>query len=95
MSKSSKLYKDSPALERDGDGNMQAVRPSEKSDGAGAGEDGSDAEMQNGGSDNATHAEERASMHSRHESELKDMHKRHQKDAEEMHKRHEGKKDKK
>lgn len=91
MSKSSKLYKDSPALERDGDGNMQAVRPSEKSDGAGAGEDGSDAEMQG----NASHEEERASMHKRHEEEQKAMHDRHHKDMKEMHKRHEAKKESK
>lgn len=96
MSKSSKLYKDSPALERDGDGNMQAVRPSEKSDGAGPGEDGSDAEMQKGGNDHESQQKERASMHDRHEEELKAMHKRHMKDAEEMHARHSAKsKDKK
>lgn len=84
MSKSDKLYKDSPSVGKDADGKAEVQKPSETQENVG--DDGSNAAM-----GDESHDAERASMHRRHEEEQKSMHERHGKDMKEMHKRHEKK----
>lgn len=86
MSKSDRLYKDSPSVGKDADGKAEVQTPAPTSGTENVGDDGSNAAM-----GDESHDAERASMHRRHEEEQKSMHERHGKDMKEMHKRHEKK----
>lgn len=77
--KSSKLYSDSPTVEKDDKGEAVVKKPSDKMKES----EGSEKKEVDPKDD------ERNSMHKRHEEELTAMHERHKKDVKEMHKRHE------
>ena len=81
MAKHGSLYKDSPKLERNEDGDMKVGKKKT------VGDDGSSAE-DDGEVKNDPHEAERNSMYKRHEEEQAGMHERHKKDMKEMHKRH-------
>jgi len=76
-----RLYKDSPKMERGEDGNMKAVKPSQKK-GPTEAEKESD-EVQAGTDGMKVTEAESARI-----QEIKDMHSRHQKEMEAIHKRH-------
>ena len=82
MSKSDRLYKDSPKVERKESGDVGISRPSEAT-----GEDiGTDGSPLPGAGDGMPVAVEQ--MHDRHSKEMGDMHKRHETEQKDMHKRH-------
>ena len=88
LAKHSKLYKDSPSIEKDDDGKPGIKRPS-KADAESMGTEGNPLEgagdgMPVGPDEN----EDMANMHDRHARELKDTHKRHEDEVKDMHKRH-------
>lgn len=83
MSRSEKLYKDSPKVGRNKDGDVGISRSSEAT-----GEDiGTEGSPLPGAGDGMPVAVEQ--MHDRHSTEMKDMHKRHEDEHKDMHKRHE------
>lgn len=82
MSKSDRLYKDSPKVERKDSGDVGISRPSD-ADAEGMGTEGSPLP---GGGDGMPVAVEQ--MHDRHQKEMGDMHKRHEGEQKDMHKRH-------
>lgn len=96
MSKSEKLYKNSPSIKRDEkDGSMKVEKPS-KVDGQDMGTEGNPLP----GSDGKMPIEVKqsvgdamAEMHGRHQNELKDMHKRHQDDFKTLEKKTSSKED--
>lgn len=82
MSKSEKLYKDSPAITKDQDGKPGVTKPT-KADGENMGIEGNDIEGAGDGMPVKTQE-----MHDRHQKEMKDTHKRHEEEIKDMHKRH-------
>ena len=91
-SKSSKMYKDSPKLERDEDGNLGVTQRQEESDETQAGTEGMAVGVRQ--------AHDRRDMHHRHEMEHMALHHKHEREhmahdiakggeKHEMHKRHE------
>lgn len=86
MAKSDKLYKDSPKIEKDGDGKPGIKKPS-KADGENMGIEGN---PQPGAGDGMPVPvdEKMEEMHGRHTREMKDMHKRHEDEHKDMNKRH-------
>ena len=82
MAKSSKLYKDSPTIEKDGEGRASIKKPS-KADGEDMGTQGNPQEGAGDGVPVQT-----KEMHDRHMQEMKDMHERHEGEHKDMHKRH-------
>lgn len=84
MSKHDKLYKDSPKIEKDGEGKASLKKPS-KADGENMGIEGSPLE---GAGDGMPVDEKMDEMHGRHSREMKDMHKRHEDEHKDMNKRH-------
>lgn len=72
-----RMYSDSPKLERADDGNMAAIKPSEKNDARGE----EPSPQTDGEPDTAPEDDARI-------QEIKDMHSRHQKEMEAVHKRH-------
>lgn len=87
MSKSKKMYKDSPSIEKNEDGKPGIKKPS-KADGQDMGTEGNPLEGAGDGMPVDPHQAERAELSKRHVEEIKDMHKRHEKDHEAMHSRH-------
>lgn len=90
MSKSSKLYKDSPTVDRDEEGTVGIKKPSK----ADAEDEGLEGNPLPGAGDgmpvqveemHKRHIKEMSDMHKRHEDEHKDMHKRHQKEIKKAH----------
>lgn len=88
-SKSSKLYSDSPTIERGEDGKVAIKKKSAKAD---SGSDANQSEVKEPGADGQTpdvmQEGERKSMVKRHIEELGDMHDRHLKDLKELSARH-------
>ena len=83
MSKSERLYKNSPSVERDKEsGEVGIKRPSE-ADKESAGLSGSPLPGSDGEMPIAVEQ-----MHDRHKREMKDTHKRHEDEIKDMHKRH-------
>ena len=92
MTKSDKMYKNSPKLEKGEDGKTKINKKSEESNEAGKEPD--EASMENAGLEGQPvqakemqdrHMTEMKDMHGRHEKEHKDMHKRHQTEMKKMH----------
>lgn len=89
MAKSSKLYKDSPSIEKGEDGKPGIKGPS-KADGENMGTEGNPLPGSDGKMPvNEEHMAEHKAMHKRHQEEQVAMHDRHETDVKEMHKRHE------
>jgi hypothetical protein len=103
MSRSEKMYGNSPTMERNEEGKMKVTKPEKKEKGEMEHARGNSAGMnehEDGLPPVARHAMERRDMHARHEtehmmhdhkgtSEKTEMHSRHEKLMKEMHKRHE------
>lgn len=102
MTRSSKLYKDSPRMERDEEGKVSIKKPSdkEKQSEMGDGEPVHEPKEHQGIPSHSRHVMERMEMHRKHEhehhahdhgghGEKSEMHKRHHKEMGDMHKRHE------
>lgn len=87
MSKSKKMYKDSPSIKKNDDGKPEVKKP-EKADAEDMGTEGDPLEGAGEGMPVDAHAAERLELSKRHVEEIKDMHKRHEKDHEAMHARH-------
>lgn len=85
MTKSSKLYKDSPKIEKDEDGKPGIKKPS-KADAEDMGTEGNP--LPGAGDGMPVEDEQAEHMHDRHARETKDMHKRHEDEMKDMHKRH-------
>lgn len=83
MSKSGKLYSDSPSLKRDDKSGAVGVKKPSEADGENMGVEG--APLEGAGDGMPVQAEQ---MHKRHETEMKDMHKRHEDEHKDMNKRH-------
>lgn len=73
----SRMYKDSPKLERDDKGNMASVKPSDKQPQTDGEPDGDAPDME---PSDASRIQEIKDMHKRHETEMKAVHDRHQKE---------------
>jgi hypothetical protein len=87
MSKSKKMYKDSPSIEKNEDGKPGIKKPT-KADGEDMGTEGNPLEGAGDGVPVDPHAAERAEMGDKHLQEHKDMNKRQEKEHEAMTKRH-------
>lgn len=83
MSKSGKLYSDSPSLKRDKESGSVGVSKPSEADGENMGTEGSP--LPGGGEGMPVQVEQ---MHGRHEKEMKDMHARHETEHKDMNKRH-------
>lgn len=88
MSKSNKLYKDSPKLERDDESGKVGIKKPTKADGENIGTEGDAIPGSEGDMPIDVHQAERNEVGKKHVQELKDMHKRHDAEFEAMHKRH-------
>lgn len=86
MSKSGKLYKDSPSLKRDEESGAVGVHKPTPADGENMGVEGGPG-LPGGGEGMPVDAQ-MSDMHGRHEREMSDMHKRHEDEHKDMHKRH-------
>ena len=83
-SKSEKMYKDSPRVEKDADGKPE-IRKGSKNERE-VGKEPAESDKNDAGEGGMpVQAKE---MHDRHMSEMKDMHGRHEKEHKDMHKRH-------
>lgn len=87
MSKSKRMYKDSPSIKKNEDGKPGIKKPT-PADGENMGTEGNSLEGAGDGVPVDPHQAERSELSKRHVEEIKDMHKRHEKDHEAMHKRH-------
>lgn len=92
MTKSSKLYSDSPALKKDSDGKVGIEKPSQAT-ATDIGTGGSPLPGTPGEMPVQAH-QEHQEMVERHSSELKDLHKRHGKEHEKLMEKHGMKEDK-
>lgn len=87
MSKSKKMYKDSPSIKK-GEGGKPEIKKPSKADSEDMGVEGNPLEGAGDGVPVDPKAAERNELSMRHVEEIKDMHKRHEKDHDAMHKRH-------